>query len=288
MAIISPEPAKASPRLARNVRAMSRATAVIPIVVGVLVLFGWSADIEILKRIVPGLVAMNPMTAIGFIFLGVSLALVSREEVGKTRHRIGEAFALIASAIGLIKILALITPVNLHIDQLLFAGKLGGSDFGLPNQMAPNTALNFLLLGLAVMNIDRRLSRWWPSQFLTIAAAMSSLLALMGYLYGVKSFYVIGAYIPMALHTAGTFLVVAVGVLFARPSHGLMAVFLSESSGGVMLRRLLPAVLIIPAALGWIRHQAYSARLVDPEFEMWLLVIGLMTLFLLLIGWSGR
>ncbi|HYS54737.1 MAG TPA: EAL domain-containing protein [Thermoanaerobaculia bacterium] len=282
------EPAAAPPPFVTVVRELEHVTTAIPIVVGVLVLYGWSADIEVLKRIVPGLVAMNPMTAIGFILLGLSLALLSREQVGKARHRIGEALAMIASAIGLIKILALMTPINLHIDQLFFADKLGGSDFGLPNQMAPNTALNFLLLGLALMNIDRRLSRWWPSQFLTIAAAMSSLLALMGYAYGVKSFYGIGAYIPMALHAAASFLVVAIGVMFARPAHGLMAVFLSESSGGVMLRRLLPAVLIIPAALGWIRHQTYSTRLVDPEFEMWLLVILLMTVFALLIGWSGR
>lgn len=288
MAIIPPEPATASPRLVRILRVVSRVTTAFPIVVGALVLYGWAADIEILKRIVPGLVAMNPMTAIGFILLGLSLALLSTEEPQTARHWIGEALALLATAIGLIKILALSTPINLRIDQLLFADKLARSDFGLTNQMAPNTAFNFLFLGLALMNIDRRFSRWWPSQFLTIAAAMSSLLALMGYAYGVKSFYGIGAYIPMALHTAGTFLIVAAGVLIARPSHGLMAVFLSESSGGVMLRRLLPAVLIIPASLGWIRHDAYTRRLVDPEFEMWLLVILLMTLFSLLIGWSAR
>ncbi|HEY8180859.1 MAG TPA: EAL domain-containing protein, partial [Thermoanaerobaculia bacterium] len=118
--------------------------------------------------------------------------------------------------------------------------------------------------------------------------AMSSVLALMGYAYGVKSFYGIGTYIPMALHTAGTFLVVSIGILCARPAHGLMAVVSSDSSGGIMLRRLLPAVLILPAALGWIRHESYFARVLDPEFELWLLVVLIMTVLTLLVGWSGR
>ena len=269
-------------------RAAARATVVIPIAVGTLVLYGWMSDTEVLKRIIPGLVAMNPATAVGFLLLGFSFALLSMEAGATPRHRTGEVLALVVALIGIVKLLALMTPIDLHIDQLLFANKLKASDFGLPNQMAPNTALNFLLLGVALMNIDRRLQRWWPSQFLTIAAAMSSVLALMGYAYGVKSFYGIGAYIPMALHTAVTFLIVAIGILCARPSHGLMAVVSSDSSGGIMLRRMLPAVLILPAALGWIRHETYRARILDPEFELWLLVVLIMTALTLLVGWSGR
>ena len=270
------------PRVVAVLRATSRVAMIVPMVVGVLVLFGWAGDIELLKRIVPGLVAMNPMSAVGFIFLGLSLTFLGRE-----RSRPGQFFALLAALIGLIKLLSLGTPIDLHIDQLLFRDKLAGSDFGLPNRMAPNSALNFLLIGVALMNIDGRIRRWWPSQFLTLAAAMSSILALMGYAYGVKSFYGIGTYIPMALHTAATFLIVSIGVLCARPAQGIMAVVSSNSSGGMMIRRLLPAVLILPAALGWIRHETYRARLLDPEFELWLLVILIMTVFALLAGWIG-
>jgi diguanylate cyclase (GGDEF)-like protein len=279
----------ALPRIVGALRAFARAASIFPIAVGILILIGWWGDIDVLRRIVSGLVAMNPATAIGFIFLGLSLAAQTRVSVPQ---RVGQTLlsvpAFAAMSIGLIKIAALVTPWNLGIDQILFHGKLAGSDFGLPNQMAPNTAINFVLLGLALLLIDVRISRWWPAQFLTILAAMSSVLALMGYAYGVKSFYGIGAYIPMAFHTAASFLVVSIGVLCARPDRGLMAVVSSNSSGGMMIRRLLPAVLIIPAALGWIRHEAHHARILDPEFELWILVILIMTMFLLLVGWNGR
>jgi len=268
------------PRVTATLRAVSRVAAVIPTIVSVLVLFGWWRDIDLLKRIVPGLVAMNPATAIGFLCLGIALAMPG--------SRLSEALALFAALLGIFKVLAITGIVDLGIDQILFRHKLDASDFGLRNQMAPNTALNFILVGLALMNIDRRLSHWWPSQFLTVVAAMSSALALMGYAYGVRSFYGIGAYIPMALHTAMTFFVVSIGILCARPERGIMAVVSSGSSGGVMIRRLLPAVIILPAALGWIRLEAQKARFVDPDFEMWLLVVLIMSVFAILVGWNGR
>src|SRR4051794_37851816 len=56
--------------------------------IGTLVLLGWAFEIEALKRVVPILVAMNPLTAVCFILAGAalyglrsptsSLALISR------------------------------------------------------------------------------------------------------------------------------------------------------------------------------------------------------------------
>jgi diguanylate cyclase (GGDEF)-like protein len=278
----------ALPRVSATLRAIARLAGVIPIVVGTLVLYGWSQDIDVLKRIVPGLVAMNPLTAIAFILLGVSLTLLWRAPAKSLRHRIGESLAALVAIVGLIKCVAIIFNLDLPIDQMLFRQKLNASDLGLPNRMAPNTALNFLLTGLALANIDRRFRRWWPSQFLTVVAVMASLLALMGYAYRVKSFYGIGSYIPMALHTAMTFFIVAIGILCARPERGIMAVVSSATSGGVMIRRLLPAVLVLPALLGWFRIAGTRARLFDPDFGLWLLVVLIMSVFAVLVGWNAR
>ena len=93
------------------------------------------------------------------------------------------------------------------------------ADFGRPNRVAPNTALNFVLLGAALLFIDRAFGRFrWPSQLFALIATMTSLLALMGYGYGLRSFYGIGSHIPMELPTAVTFLILAIGVLCARPA----------------------------------------------------------------------
>ena len=271
------------PRAAAAMRALARVASVFPIVIGWVVLAGWWLDIESLMRVVPGLVAMNPTTAVAFIALGFSLAFALRGS-----ERTSRVLAIIPAMVGLIKISDLLLPLDIGIDQLLFRSQLETADRGLPNRMAPNTALNFVLLGTAVAFIDRNVRRIWPSQILTAIAAMSSLLALTGYAYGVRAFYGIGAYIPMALHTALTFFVVSIGILCARPGRGIMAVASSNTTGGAMMRRLLPAILLLPALLGFFRLAGTRARLFDADLGLWILVVLTMTILTVLVGWNGR
>src|SRR5713226_8625809 len=109
----------ALPRIVAALRAFARAASIFPVAVGILVLIGWWGDIDVLRRIVSGLVAMNPATAIGFICLGLSLAAQTRVSVPP---RVGQTLlsvpAFVALLIGLIKIAALVTPWNLGIDQI--------------------------------------------------------------------------------------------------------------------------------------------------------------------------
>ena len=281
-------PALILPRVARVLRVITRAASTLAILIGILVLVGWWLDIELLKRILPGLVAMNPTTAVCFIALGLSLSIEANAGASNAARRTAQTLSLIVAVAGLIKILALVSPLDLGIDRLMFASKLAEAQLPLPNRMAPNTALNFLLLGLSMAFFDQHFRRIWLAQILTVIAAMSSLLALTGYAYGVKSFYGIGAYIPMALHTAATFLLLALGILAARPERGFMSVVSSNSSGGLMIRRLLPAVIILPLILGWVRGAGTRAQWFDPDFGLWVLVVSIMTIFAILIGWNGR
>lgn len=67
---------------------------------GGLVLVGWALDVEVLKRILPGLVAMNPVTALAFVLAGASLLLV-----GEGRGIVaGRALALVVALVGLLKL----------------------------------------------------------------------------------------------------------------------------------------------------------------------------------------
>lgn len=282
------EPDLTLPRVAAALRATSQAASTLAVLTGVLVLTGWAMDIETLKRLISGLTAMNPTTAVGMICLGASLAIISRGRAGRA-ERIAAALALVAAGIGAARLAALLGLWDLQVDRLLFAEKLAAADFGGPNRIAPNTAVNFVLLGCALFTIDRSIGgRHWPAQLLAVIAAMTSLLAIMGYAYGLPSFYGIGAQIPMALPTAIAFHVLAAGVLCARPTRGFMAVICSDSSGGAMVRRLLPAILIIPAALGGLRLAGDRAMMIDAAFGLWLLAVTIMTLFAVLVAWNAH
>ena len=213
-----------SDRIAK-VKTFSQAAGAVAVLVGCLVLAGWTLDVDVLKRMLPGLVAMNPATALAFILAGASLLLLLNENADQRLRRIAQGLALAVALIGLLKLVRILFGWDLGIDQLLFREKLESEAAvtGTPNRMAPNTALNFLLLGCALLLLDRRTRRGrWPAQYLALVVTLVSLFAVIGYVYGVKFFYGVASYIPMALHTSLTFLVLSVGLLCTRPERGLM------------------------------------------------------------------
>ena len=253
--LILPPPDVTLPRIVRRLRTLATAVSLIPIVAGGLALFGWDA------------IRMNPATAVAFILTGVALALVSRG----VKHA-GEAIGVLVMLIGLARLLAVTTG------------------FGLSGtSMTPNTAVNFVLQGLALATIDWKIRRiHWPAQYPAVIAAMISILALLHYAYGVRSFYGAGPYIPMALPTAVLFVIVAVGILCSRPDRGIMLVISSDTAGGALMRRLLPAVILVPILLGWMHLLGERARLFSNELGLWLLVVVLMTVLVVLVGWNGK
>ena len=85
---------------------------------------------------------------------------------------------------------------------------------------------------------------------LALTAALIALLAIIGYAYSALPLAGIEQFIPMALNTALALAPLSGGILCARPERGVMAVVSSDGAGGVMARRLLPAVIVIPGGRG--------------------------------------
>ena len=127
-----------------------------------------------------------------------------------------------------------------------------------------------------------------PSQALLLMAAFVALLALMGYAYRVLPLYSIGMAMPMALSTAVAFEVFCLSALFALPDRGIMRVIASDTTGGAMARRLLPAAILIPLILGALRFFSEKRGYFETEFGISLFAVGTMVLFTGLIWWNAR
>ncbi len=141
------------------------------------------------------------------------------------------------------------------------------------------------MTGVALATIDRVPMRsYWPTQLATFIVATVSLVSLIGYSYGATSLYQMAAYVPMALNTAGAFGVLSLGILLARPERGVVAVIFAPGPGGVMARRLLPAVIAIPVFLGWMRIVGQRLGYFDTEFGAALMVAVTVMLFVVAVG----
>lgn len=278
----SPSDARFAPLLKGFARLAAGALVVVPC----LVLTGWIFNIEALKRISPNLVAMNPLTAVNFILCGISLWFAASAEAGKGAGPLVQVTAAIVTVTALLKLAGIAFGFDLQLDQLLFRDKLD-LDPVQPNRMAPTTAFNFALLGSALMliNFETRRHRW-PAQILSLIIALIASLALVGYIYGVKSLTGLARYIPMALHTAALFVAASLGVLCARSTRGWMARATGNSPGGVMVRRVLPIVIGAPLVLGWLILTGQRTGSFGPEFAFSLFVIGVIAVVCALI-WTN-
>ena len=72
----------------------------------------------------------------------------------------------------------------------------------------------------------------------------------------------------MAVHTAAAFFILNVAILCVRPDYGLMELLTSDSPGGVVSRRLVPAALFVPTILGWLEIKAQRAGWYGAEADI--------------------
>ncbi len=92
----------------------------------------------------------------------------------------------------------------------------------------------------------------------------------------------------MALNSAVTLAVLAIGVLFARPNRGLMAVVCHRESGGVMSRRMLPALILAPATFAWLAAAGERVGLFEASIGVSLFVVSTIVFFTTLIWWNAN
>src|SRR5215475_10412700 len=105
------------------------------------------------------------------------------------------------------------------------------------------------------------------------------------YVYETRVLHGVARDIPMALPTAVAFLLLSIGILCARPDRGLTAVVMSDDAGGVLARRLLPAAVLIPPFLGWLRLAGQQA---GTELSLTLSIVLNILLFTVLIWVISR
>jgi PAS domain S-box-containing protein len=254
------------------------------ILLGVLVLFGWQFDIVALKSIVPGVVNMNPLTATTFILIGGGLLYYS-----ETNSKFSRTFLVIvaiwALLTGVLTYLRILFHIDLHHDQIIFHQKILSTTSFSNNRVAPNTALNFILMSIVlVFFVFKKGFKFL--QFLSFVTFLIAILAILGYAYSVKDLYGFLAYTPMALNTALGFLICSIAIFFLTTQEGFMRVVFAETIGGVTARRLIPAVIFIPGILGWLRLLGQQKGYYNTQYGISILVVSIMAVFFSLVYWT--
>ena len=238
------------------------------VVISSLVLLGWTFDVPILQSILPGQPQMVPLTAVTFILASVSLGLL------KSRAVVSGICALAVLVIALLIIGEYIGRFDLGFDKIIFSHQLASGDQSFPGRPSPHTAIDLLFIGSALLLSRTKGNAYSVAQRLALTAALIASMALVGYIYDVAFLYSISVHTGMALHTALIFIVLSLGILFIHPEQQLMSFVLSDTAGGMMVRRLLPASIAIPIVAGGLIIFGARAGLYDMAFAVPLCVVA--------------
>jgi signal transduction histidine kinase len=303
-----------SAQLVLRFKSFSRVISLIVPFCGILVLMAWAFDISAFKSICCNYVTMKASTAICFVLAGISLWLLQEKKQSTstsiptkctTRSNRGARLLahLCAATVALIGLLMLgeymfgwLTSIITSIEHLFWkeAADAAANTALLVShleKMSPNVAINFALTGIALLLLDVE-NRWGyrPSQWLALIEGFISFAALLGYIYNIQVLYgpMANPNAAMALHSSILFNILFCGLLFSRPDKGFMAIAACNSTGGVLLRRLLPVVIVAPIIIGWLCMLGERSHLYTEGFNIVLFVAAVIVVFVATIYHTSR
>jgi two-component system, cell cycle sensor histidine kinase and response regulator CckA len=256
------------------------------VLIGGLGLLGWLLDSAALKNPTSS-ASMKANTAIELLLAGSSLLLF----VLGVRRTVPRLLGASVAVIGLLTLAEYAFGVDLGIDELLFRDSANPIDTTSPGRMGTNTAVSFVVAGLSLLLLDVRWRSFRPAQLGALLVALVAFAAALGYVFGVSSFersFITKNVAPMAVHTAVAFLVLAIGILVARPGVGVLRLATSGGAGGVLARRLLPAALLAPVVIGYALLEGQRGGLYGREEGVVFFTVGLVVAFGVLVLATAR
>lgn len=265
---------------------LAQVMGVLTVLLGLIVLAGWVFHLESLKSVLPNYVSMKANTALCFVLSGASLLIGYLSRPSAWKKNCSLILVLPVIFIGGMTLVEYLSGQSFGLDQWLFRDFPHPAHTSDPGRMAPNTAIDFLLCGFALILLARGPRGAVAAHLLAIAALFIALLALIGYLFNAQAFITIASLTQMALHTMAGFWLLGLAILCARPKKGLMTAVLANSPGGLIARRLIGPAIFTPLVFGWIAFQGLSLKYYDAGAAASLIVLSSMLVICALTMWS--
>ena len=260
---------------------ISRITGLIGIVAGLIALCGWSVLPAYVIRHVVLISQVHPNAALGFILVGFSLRLTRFDGATPWVHTACKLFRISVGLLGLLSLANIWFHLNLGIDKFIVRDPTSV----MPGAMPQTAALCFYVLGCALVLLSA--GRSLSCQILSLTVSTIAMAILISSGYALLAPQVLPDDLTMPAVTAFVLLILSLGVVNSNAHHALMTVMTSDSVGGAMARRLLPASLAIPIVLGFLRLKGQNAGWFGPAEGLVLHVVATMLLLAVFIWWNA-
>ncbi|MFO1497439.1 MAG: ATP-binding protein [Verrucomicrobiota bacterium] len=178
-------------------------------VIGCLIVAGWYAHWDRLLQWIPHTPPMQLNTALCFIVSGVALWCLTSPAA-----RVSLWLGTIVLSVGLLTVIEYGTGWDLGIDRLLFTPYLPPGN-GSPGRMSVLAAGSFILIGttfIVAASFARWPHRWAIAAILICVVGMLAGVALIGFVFHIRSAYGWGSHSSLALNTVVAFLTLSIGL----------------------------------------------------------------------------
>jgi PAS domain S-box-containing protein len=253
----------------------------------ILGLIGWTFDSTPVRHIVPNAFAtINPLTGINLFLFSTALYISISSSRSTALLRIVFALIAVVFVTSLSVIADFLFGLNLHLDQILPALSIEGQDHSyIHSHMALNTAVNFVLCSVSLALTYKLPTKPVIHQVLILLVIAFALFVVLGYLYNVPEFFRT-APLTMAPPVAVAFILIALAVLLSNPKVGLMRELTSHYSGSRLTMYLIPASVILPVFIGYLRMLTQWRSLISLELGVTIIILSFIIIFVGLIWFT--
>lgn len=256
------------------------------------ILYGWLFEPKFLLWLFPTAISMKANTAVGVLLANTALLLfLAKQPVYRLIQR---CIAVAIFLLGSLTLYEYITDIELpYLDNLFIRAELIQSS-SLPisvftSRMSPLSTIHWILISSCIWLLTYR--NYYILNFarlLLMPVIVTSIMVLIGYAYGVHDLSNLGFYNPLSPVSAIFFIGLSVCLLFIHAERGFMRLFVGRTLGSRMARGLLPALITIFIALGWLGRKGNAMGWYNSQFETSMLIFFTLFLSSGLIIWQAR
>ncbi|MEQ1915783.1 MAG: hypothetical protein ABL856_03560, partial [Gallionella sp.] len=215
-------------------------------------LIGWIADVPRLTDWGDHGISTLPNTALAVMLAGAALASLWRGF-----NLTGRIFGLTVTVIGLVSVFQIASGIHLtSFNTVLMFNRVWGQGGSIaPGQIGTPGAISFTLIGLSIFLISLNSRHIVDQMFkgsrlvgitLAIATLAIAALSITGYLFGAVALYTLPQLTVIAFQTATFVFALSVAIVLSVSNVGPMRLFLENSIAGSMVRRVVPAIIVVP------------------------------------------
>jgi PAS domain S-box-containing protein len=241
--------------------------------------FGWAVGLRMLTDWPGNGISVQPNATIAAMCASAGLVL-AQLGWGWSARLLG----FLTAAIGVSALFEYLSGIDLGIDTLLMFDRTWGEGGTLSRgRMGPSGAFCWTLIGsgLVLLTLGPRSRLVAPLVALTTLGIAG--FSLVGYLYGASPLYSISSLTTIALQTATFIAALSMGLIAAIPERQPMRALVDRGAQGILVRRLLPFVLLMPIILGAVRLAGQHRGWYGLEFGTAALVLSVVTLLVIML-----